>query len=154
MEDGCLFCKIVSGKAPGHVIMEDEKHMAFLDAFPLVEAQSVVIPKKHFPGYAFDMPTGDLLELMAFVQKVAKRIDSKLGSERCMQVFQGYAIDHVHTKLFPVMQVKEKVVSEDNYRKLSSIFKQNWYSGFIVSMSGKEREKENKLQELEDRIKS
>jgi diadenosine tetraphosphate (Ap4A) HIT family hydrolase len=148
----CLFCRIASGEEKSYIIMENKTHLAFLDAFPLVNGQTIVIPKKHFSGYAFDMPADDLKKLMAFTQRVAKRIDSALGAERCMQVFQGYAIDHVHTKLFPVKQVKERVVNEETYRTLIGLLKPNWYSGFIISMSGKERESDEKLKRLADKI--
>ena len=152
-ESECLFCKIAANQVPAHVIIEDSDFVAFLDAFPLVEGQTVVIPRKHFGGYAFDMPPEELKGLMAFTQKVAKELDSALVAERCMLVLQGYAIDHVHTKLFPVKRVKEKIVNEETYKKLIEILKPNWYSGFIVSMSGKERESDEKLKELEDKIR-
>lgn len=31
----CFFCKIISGKAAGSIVYEDELVMAFLDAYPL-----------------------------------------------------------------------------------------------------------------------
>ena len=112
------------------------------------------MPKKHFGGYAFDMPMDALQELIVFTQKVAKQIDSRLGAERCMQVTQGYAIDHVHTKLFPVKEVKKTVVDDETYNALVSLLKTRWYSGFIISMSGRERESDEKLKELAAKIKA
>ena len=152
MADQCIFCKIAKKEAPAFIVNEDEKHMAFLDVYPLVEGQAIVTTKAHHGGYGFDMPENDFKEMMAFAQKTAKRIDNGLGSERCMQVLQGYAIDHVHTKLFPVMKVKERVVSEENYRKLMQVLRQGWYSGVIISMSGKDRESDEKLKALMERI--
>ncbi len=149
----CLFCRIASGEEKGHMILEDRKHIAFLDVFPLVEGQAIAIPKKHFGGYVFDIPEKDLKELAAFTQKVAKRIDSAMGAERCMQVFQGYAIDHVHTKLFPVKRVRKKTVGKETYGKLIGLLKPNWYSGFIISMSGKERESDENLRRLAARMR-
>jgi diadenosine tetraphosphate (Ap4A) HIT family hydrolase len=148
----CLFCRIVAREEPAYIIREDDKYIAFLDAFPLVEGQTVVMPKKHFSGHAFDMPTDELKELMAFTQLVSKQLNLGLGAERCMHVTQGYAIDHAHTKLFPVKEVKEKVVDGKTYSELIGLLKSKWYSGFIISMSGKERESDEKLKELAARI--
>ena len=52
----CIFCEIVKKNIPSHTIWEDEKHLAFLSIFPNTEGFTVVIPKKHYPSYAFDVP--------------------------------------------------------------------------------------------------
>lgn len=54
----CIFCQIVEGKAPCHKVWEDEHHLAFLSIFPNTDGFTVVIPKKHYPSYAFDLPSG------------------------------------------------------------------------------------------------
>lgn len=41
----CLFCGIVAGTTPAHVIWEDNQHLAFLSIFPNTPGTSVVIPK-------------------------------------------------------------------------------------------------------------
>lgn len=59
---GCIFCKIVKGEAPFHKVWEDEKHLAFLSIFPNTEGFSVVITKKHYPSYTFDLPDNVLMD--------------------------------------------------------------------------------------------
>jgi histidine triad (HIT) family protein len=49
----CIFCQIVTGQAPCHTIWEDDGHLAFLSIFPNTPGFSVVLPKAHFPSYAF-----------------------------------------------------------------------------------------------------
>src|SRR5215217_6125888 len=44
----CVFCKIIAGEIPAKVIMQNEKAMALLDAFPLAAGHSLVIPKSHY----------------------------------------------------------------------------------------------------------
>ena len=41
-----IFTKIVQGEIPCYKIAEDEKHLAFLDAMPLVKGHTLVIPKQ------------------------------------------------------------------------------------------------------------
>lgn len=99
----CIFCNIVSGKAPSHKVWEDEKHVAFLSIFPNTEGTTVVIPKAHHPSYAFDLPDEVLSDLILATKKVAKLLDSKLEDVgRTATVFEGYGVDHVHAKLFPM----------------------------------------------------
>lgn len=71
----CIFCQIVEGKAPCHKVWEDEHHLAFLSIYPNTDGFTVVIPKKHYPSYAFDMPPQALADLVLATQKVAKLLD-------------------------------------------------------------------------------
>jgi|SRR3989344_963442 len=103
----CIFCKIVKGEAPCHKIWEDEKHLAFLSIFPNTEGFSVVITKKHYPSYAFDLPEDVLTGLMLAAKKAAKLLDAKLEDVgRTGMIFEGFGVDHVHAKLFPMHGTK------------------------------------------------
>lgn len=99
----CIFCDIVAGKAPGHTVWEDDKHLAFLSIFPNTEGVTVVITKKHHTSYAFDLPDEVLAGLVLATKKVAKILDSELDDVgRTAMVFEGYGVDHIHAKLFPM----------------------------------------------------
>jgi diadenosine tetraphosphate (Ap4A) HIT family hydrolase len=103
----CIFCKIAKGEAPAHAIWEDEKHMAFLSIFPNTEGFSVVIAKEHFPSYPFDLPDGVLTDLVLAAKKVAKLLDAKLDDVgRTGMIFEGFGVDHIHAKLFPMHGTK------------------------------------------------
>ena len=103
----CIFCKIVKGEAPSHKIWEDEKHLAFLSIFPNTEGFSVVIIKEHFSSYLFDLPENVLVELLLATKKVAKLLDAKLDDVgRTGLIFEGFGIDHIHSKLFPMHGTK------------------------------------------------
>ncbi len=102
-ESSCIFCNIVNGSVPSHRIWEDESHIAFLSIFPNTEGVSVVIPKTHYPSYAFDLPDSVLSDLICATKKVAKLLDSALTDVgRTALVFEGFGVDHVHAKLFPM----------------------------------------------------
>ena len=99
----CIFCKIVAGAESGHKIWEDANHLAFLSIFPNTEGVSVVIPKKHYPSYAFDLTDEALSELILAAKKVARTLDSALEDVgRTALVFEGFGVDDVHAKLFPM----------------------------------------------------
>lgn len=103
----CIFCKILSGSVPCHKIWEDEGHLAFLSPYPNTIGFSVVITKDHYSSYAFDLPDDILKNLIVATKKVAKLIDSRLPDVgRTGMIFEGFGIDHVHAKLFPMHGTK------------------------------------------------
>ena len=103
----CIFCKIIKGEAPCYKIWEDEKHLAFLSIFPNTEGFSVVVTKEHYSSYAFDLPNNVLGDLVVAAKKVGKLIDSKFEDvARTGMIFEGYGVDHVHAKLFPMHGTK------------------------------------------------
>lgn len=103
MDDDCLFCKIAKKIEPSHIIWEDEEFMAFLSIFPNTKGFSVVMPKKHYSSYAFDLPDDVLSRLITAAKIVGKLIDSKLDDVgRTGLILEGMGVDHVHAKLFPM----------------------------------------------------
>lgn len=102
MED-CVFCKIVKGEISAEKVLEDENHLAFLGLFPRFPGMSVVIPKAHRESYLYETLSDDeLIKLHLFTKKVAGVINKALGSYRCIQVMEGFDVNHGHLKLFPV----------------------------------------------------
>ena len=128
----CLFCAIVSGDVPSHRVWEDDAHIAFLSIFPNTEGVTVVIPKGHHSSYAFDLPDTDLSALMLATKKVAKLLDLKLTDVgRTAMVFEGYGIDHVHAKLFPMHGTADMNTWKPIESKVEKYFTQ--YEGYISS---------------------
>ncbi len=146
----CIFCKIVKGEALCHKIWEDEKHLAFLSIFPNTEGFSVVITKEHYPSYAFDLPEEVLLELVKAAEKTAQLLDSKLEDVgRTGLIFEGFGVDHVHAKLFPMHGTKmaEWKPVKSNVDKYFDT-----YEGYISSHDYK-RGDDTKLAELAKKIR-
>lgn len=48
MATTCIFCSIVAGSSPCHLIYEDELTYAFLDINPIAHWHTLVIPKRHY----------------------------------------------------------------------------------------------------------
>jgi diadenosine tetraphosphate (Ap4A) HIT family hydrolase len=127
----CIFCKIVAGQAPCHKIWEDEKHLAFLSIFPNTEGFSVVITKEHYTSYLFDLPEEIIHGLTTAAKKVAKQIDAAFPDVgRTGLMFEGFGVDHVHAKLFPMHGT-----AGDTWERRSSDVKKYFtqYEGYISS---------------------
>jgi diadenosine tetraphosphate (Ap4A) HIT family hydrolase len=103
MSETCLFCRIVSGQDPARIIDEDEHHLAFLTIFPNTPGCTVVIPRQHVGSYFADGPPQVLQGLVEFAASVAKLLDATFPDVgRTALVFEGYGVDHLHAKLFPM----------------------------------------------------
>ena len=101
-----IFSKIVSGDIPAYKVAEDERHLAFLDIFPLAKGHVLVIPKKE-TDYIFDINLNDYLELWRFAQKVAKGIDKVIVCERIGVAVIGLEVPHTHIHLVPINNVSD-----------------------------------------------
>lgn len=147
----CIFCKIVSGEAPAYVVWEDETHLAFLSIFPNTPGVTVVIPKAHHASYAFALPDGVLNDLVLAAKHVAGKIDATFEDVgRTGMVFEGFGVDHVHAKLFPLHGTKDS----EWKRRASSInifFEQ--YQGYISSHDA-DRADDEALVALAQRIRN
>lgn len=99
----CIFCQIVRGEVPAHVIWENEDHLAFLSIFPNTDGFSVVIPKQHHGSYAFEQDDRVLSALVLATKEVAHIIDGYFKDvSRTGMFFEGFGVDHLHSKLFPM----------------------------------------------------
>ncbi|MGH9976914.1 MAG: HIT family protein [Nitrososphaeraceae archaeon] len=101
----CIFCRIILGNLPSHIIVEDKKAIAFLDAFPLAKGHTLVIPKMHYSKIQ-DMSEDHQSAVFHLVHRVvgpierAAHVDSSTiaihnGKEA------GQEIDHVHVHIVP-----------------------------------------------------
>ncbi len=101
-----IFSKIVSGDMPAFKVAEDERHLAFLDIFPLAYGHVLVIPKKE-TDYLFDIATDEYLELFRFAKKVAKAMDEVIICERIGIAVIGLEVPHAHIHLVPLNNVED-----------------------------------------------
>jgi histidine triad (HIT) family protein len=148
---GCIFCKIVSGEMPSHQVWEDDKHLAFLSIFPNTAGTTVVITKDHHPSYLFDLPEDVSRPLVKAARIVAKKIDKAFDDVgRTGMVFEGFGVDHVHAKLFPLHGTMS-----DNWQQHSSkidTYFEN-YPGYISSHDS-ERADDEDLSKIAQQIKN
>lgn len=147
----CIFCDIVSGKSPSHKIWEDEKHIAILSIYPNTDGFSVVLPKKHYPSYAFELDNITLIDLVIASKKVAQLIDKTFHDVgRTGMILEGFGVNHVHSKLFPMHGTGDKqewAKIESNVDKFFTT-----YEGYISSHDHA-RENDEKLKEIAKKIR-
>ena len=101
-----VFKKIVNGEIPCYKIAEDEHHLAFLDAMPIVKGHTLVIPKKKV-DLIFDLDEEEYKNLWAFAQKVAKQIKAAIPCVRVGVAVVGLEVPHAHIHLVPINEIKD-----------------------------------------------
>lgn len=105
MNSKCIFCEILLGNLPSNIIVQDEKAIAFLDAFPLTKGHTLVIPKMHFSKVQ-DMTEeyGSalirlMLRLVDPIEKAAHVSSSTIAIHNGKEA--GQEVDHVHVHIIP-----------------------------------------------------
>ncbi|OGD86567.1 diadenosine tetraphosphate hydrolase [Candidatus Curtissbacteria bacterium RIFCSPHIGHO2_01_FULL_41_11] len=149
--ENCVFCQIIEGQVPSHKFWEDDEYIAFLSIFPNTKGFTIVTTKKHYPSYAFDLDDNVLTNLVIASKKVARLLDSKLEDvERTGMIFEGFGVDHVHSKLFPM----HGTTNMKKWRKLSSEVNKFFekYEGYISSHDYK-RADDKELAELAKKLR-
>jgi len=43
----CIFCKIIDGSIPSHIVYEDKHVVAFFDILPISPGHTIIVPRKH-----------------------------------------------------------------------------------------------------------
>lgn len=96
-----IFSKIIRGEIPCYRIMENEKFLAFLDVYPLVEGHTLIVPKIEVDKF-FDVPDEYLSEMLLFAKPIAKAIEKAFVCNRCGISVVGLEIPHAHMHLVPI----------------------------------------------------
>src|SRR3989344_1099380 len=128
----CIFCKIVNNKINATKVYEDKEFLAILDIHPNTKGMTLVLTKKHYNSYAFDMPNNIYSKLMLKSKDVAKILEKALKVKRVAMVMEGMGVDHVHIKLYPLYGLTKKF--EETWTKDKIFF--DYYRGHISTKLG------------------
>src|SRR5215831_18029931 len=118
--EDCIFCKIVSRKAPSNIVYEDDDYIAFLDAFPFSPGHTLVCPKSHGETI-WDMEEGEIGELFRMASKVSRGIVEAVDADGFRFVQNNgeaanQVVAHVHVHVIPVkMMDKGRFVERRKY---------------------------------------
>jgi len=100
IDQRCVFCEIVAGKAPAHRIYEDELSLGILDINPFAEGHSLVIPKRHVPWW-HDLTKEETESLFRVARIIAKKLMKAFAPEFVCLYARGRRIPHTHIFLIP-----------------------------------------------------
>jgi histidine triad (HIT) family protein len=101
-----IFDKILDGQVPCHKIYEDEWVLAFLDAYPLSEGHTLIIPKKERKAQVHELSDEQSAAIGRVLPRVARAVLQATGA-RGYNVLQNnggeahQAVMHVHFHIIP-----------------------------------------------------
>jgi histidine triad (HIT) family protein len=99
----CVFCRIVAGETAAHVVLEDERTMAFLDARPVFPGHCLLVPRAHHETLA-DLPA-DLVEpVFATAQRLAGAVEAGMGADGTFVAINNrvsQSVPHLHVHVVP-----------------------------------------------------
>jgi histidine triad (HIT) family protein len=104
-QEECIFCKIALKKIKTNIIIENEKAMAFLDAYPLSKGHTLVIPKTHYSKIQ-ELDENSSQSIFNLLWKITQPIEKAMGVNSSTIAIHngkeaGQEIPHVHIHIIP-----------------------------------------------------
>ena len=96
----CVFCEIVAGRAPAHVVHEDERSLCLLDIHPFTKGHCLVVSKRHV-RFWHELAPDENQSLFQVARTVANRMMQRLEPDFVCLYSRGRRIPHTHLFLIP-----------------------------------------------------
>ena len=103
MSVDCLFCRIVSGEAAAHRVLETPDVVGFLDVRPVFKGHVLLVPREHVVTLP-DLPEPLIVPLFSAAQRVADALTSGLGAQGtfvAMHNVVSQSVPHLHVHVVP-----------------------------------------------------
>ena len=103
MPEDCLFCRIVSGDEPAHLVFEDELSLAFLDVRPLFEGHSLLVPRAHHQTL-IDLPAELVGPYFANARLLSGGVTQAMGAQGSFVAINNVvsqSVPHLHVHVVP-----------------------------------------------------
>ena len=99
----CVFCRIVSGDLPGHLVLETDDLVAFLDTRPVFKGHVLLVPREHVETLP-DLPAGLRDGFLAAAQRIATAVEDGLGAQGSFVAINNtvsQSVPHLHLHVVP-----------------------------------------------------
>ena len=99
----CLFCDIVAGVVAGHVVLETEDMVGFLDIRPVFKGHTLLVPRRHVGTFP-DLPADLRDPFLGVGQRLATAMVDGLGAQGsfvAMNNTVSQSVAHLHLHVVP-----------------------------------------------------
>jgi histidine triad (HIT) family protein len=99
----CVFCAILAGSTPAHVVADEPAGLVFLDARPVFPGHALVVPRTHLETLA-DLPPDELPGFFGLVRRVTIAVERGLdadGTFVAMNNKVSQSVPHLHCHVVP-----------------------------------------------------
>ncbi|MEV5576045.1 HIT family protein [Spirillospora sp. NPDC052269] len=99
----CVFCEIIRGEHPAHVVLDAPEAMAFLDTRPLFKGHTLLVPREHHETLV-DLPEEQVGPLFAQARRLAGAMETELGAAGSFVAANNrisQSVPHLHVHVVP-----------------------------------------------------
>jgi histidine triad (HIT) family protein len=100
---GCLFCAVVAGTEPAHVVLDEPDVVAFLDHRPVFKGHVLVVPRAHVVTLP-ELPPELLAPVFGAVARCCRAAVDALGADGSWVAENNVvsqAVPHLHVHVVP-----------------------------------------------------
>lgn len=100
---GCLFCQIISREIPGHVVLDNDAFVAFLDTRPVFKGHVLLVPRAHVETLP-DLPAELAAGFIEAAQRIATAVKDGLGAQGSFVAINNtvsQSVPHLHLHVVP-----------------------------------------------------
>ena len=98
-----MFCQIIAGEVPGHLVLETDDLVAFLDTRPVFKGHVLLVPRTHLETLP-DLPAGQRDGFLAAAQRLATAVKDALGAQGSFVAINNtvsQSVPHLHLHVVP-----------------------------------------------------
>ena len=99
----CVFCQIIAGEVPAHIVLDEDRTLAFLDVRPLFSGHTLLVPKQHCETLS-DLPP-DLIEpFFGTGRRLARAVEAAAEGDGSLMVINNkvsQSVPHLHLHVVP-----------------------------------------------------
>jgi histidine triad (HIT) family protein len=99
----CVFCRIVAGEVPAHIVLDEPDLLGFLDTRPVFKGHVLLVPRAHL-GTLLDLPADLRDPLLEATQRLAAAVVQGLGAQGsfvAMNNVVSQSVPHLHVHVVP-----------------------------------------------------
>ena len=99
----CIFCRIVRGDTPAHIVYQDDDVTAFHDLHPQAPTHVLIVPNRHIAGVAQVEPGDE--PVLGKIVTVARQLAEEMGIVEGYRLvinngsLAGQSVFHLHVHL-------------------------------------------------------
>ena len=101
--ESCVFCNVVGGKTPSHIVFKDNVSLAFLDRRPLFLGHCLLIPLDHHETIEnlLDNLIGQLFSNAKYLSTAVQKATNADGTFIAINNRVSQSVPHLHIHIVP-----------------------------------------------------
>jgi histidine triad (HIT) family protein len=99
----CLFCSIVAGSTPAHLVLETPEVVGFLDIRPVFKGHTLIVPREHVATMV-ELPDELTVPLFGAARSVAAAVRTAYGAQGSFVAVNNVvsqSVPHLHVHVVP-----------------------------------------------------